>query len=137
MTDKLGKNTTHSVPRSIAPKTGNPTYRKLRGLLEEELISGGLAGVFCAILAILDDDAERLIDKKEGSKYTYGDSSIENLSQPLFYSVRELYEAETSEPSKLSKFIDHELIPTGFEIILNSNADDLCDLMIKTLSSIN
>jgi len=137
MTEKLGKNTTHSVSRSIAPKTGNPTYRKLKGLFEEELISGGLAGVLCATIALVHEDAERVLDKKEGSKYTYGDTSIENLSQPLFYTVRELYEPETNELSKLSKFIDHELIPTGFEIILNSNANELCDLMIKTLKKIN
>lgn len=137
MSDKLGKHTTHSVPRGIAPKTGNPSYRNLRGLLEEELVSGGLAGVLCATLALISDDAEKIIDKEEGSKYTYGDSSIENLSQPLFYSVRGLNEAETNDLSKLSKFIDHELIPTGFEIILTSNADDLCDLMINTLEKIN
>lgn len=137
MSEKLGKNTTHSVPRGISPKTGNRDHRKLRGLLEEELISGGLAGVFCATLALIDDTTELILDKKEGSKYTYGDASIVNVSQPLFYSVRELNEAETNELSKLSKFIDHKLIPTGFEIILNSKADELCDLMIKTLEKIN
>jgi len=133
MVDKLGKNTTHSVPREMSPNTGNSVYRKLRGLLEEELSSGGLAAVLCATFALLDDDTELILDKKEGSKYTYGDPSIENLAQPLFYSVMELCKVEKSEPSKLSKFVDHELIPTGFEIILKSKADKLCDLMIKTL----
>lgn len=137
MDDKLSKNTTHSVPRQIAPKTGNPNYRKLRGLLEEELSSGGLAGVLCATFALLDENAEQIHDKVEGSKFTYGDPSIVNLSQPLFYSVRELYKKETNDATKLSKFVDHRLIPTGFGIILASGADRLCELMIETLDGFN
>ena len=137
MDDKLGKNTTHSVPRGISPKTGNPVYRGLRGLLEEELPSGSLAGVLCATLALLDDDTKLVLDKVEGSKFTYGDQSIVNLGQPLFYSVIELYKIETNTQSKLSKFVDHRLIPTGFDIILKSKADTLCDLMIETLESVS
>ena len=130
--DKLDKGTTHSVPRGISPKQGNSVYRKLQNLLESELPSGAISGVVCGVIALISDH-ELIEDKEEGSKYTYGDASVVSLSQPFFYTVKELHSGSFSTKSEFSKYIDHELIPTGFQIITESKYSDLCDIMIQAL----
>jgi len=70
-----------------------------------------------------------------GAKFTYG--QVENLYQPLFYAVRELVGDEVNDSAKLYYYIDHNLIPTGYDIILETSADELCDLMIETLEQIS
>ena len=133
MKNKLGKGTTHSVPRAIAPKTGNSGYRTLQGLLDTELHGGAITGVVCALLAIISDK-ELIKDTTDESKYTYGDASVKDISHPFFYTIEKIY-SPTVELDDISKFIDYKLIPTGFEIILSSKYSDLCDLMLDTLDS--
>jgi hypothetical protein len=135
MTEKLGKGTTHSAPRSMAKETGNPVYRTLRGLLSEELQNAAIAAVLCSTLAVIKDDKKVILDEKLGAKFTY--NQVESLYQPLFYAVRELTGDELNDSVKLAKYIDHNLIPTGFDIILENSADELCDLMIETLENVN
>ena len=135
MNEKLGKGTTHSAPYPMAKATGNPVYRTLRGLLEEELQNAAIAAVLCSTLALLKDDKESIHDEELGAKFTYG--QVENLYQPLFYAVRELVGDEVNDSAKLYYYIDHNLIPTGYDIILETSADELCDLMIETLEQIS
>ena len=135
MSEKLGKGTTHSAPRPMAKETGNPVYRTLRGLLDEELQNAAIAAVLCSTLAILKDNKKLIFDDKLGAKFTY--NQVESLYQPLFYAVRELAGDELNDLTKLAKHIDYNLIPTGFDLILEQSADELCDLMIETLENIN
>ena len=133
MVDKLGNNTTHSIPRRISSDTGNKNYLLMQGLLERELSGGAITAILCATLALISEIEERT-EIEEGSKFTYGDNQLSReLSPSLFYTVEKTN--PSIESDKLSRYIDHTLIPTGFEVIRSHNAVELCDLIIQSLDS--
>jgi hypothetical protein len=132
--DKLDKNTTHSIPRRISPD-GNSSYSTLQDLIDKPPKGGAITGIMCATMALLV--GEEFAEKTEGddeSKFRYGDNvGVWALAPSLFYAAGILHPGECISKEKLSGFINHKLISTGYEKIISSKPIEICDLFIDIL----
>ena len=133
--DKLDKNTTHSIPRRISPD-GNPMYSTLQGLIDTPPKGGAMTGIICSTIALLIGEGFIENDKPDDeSKFRYGDNvTVWGLAPSLFYATSALHPSVCNTSDKLSRFINRKLITTGYEKIISSKPEEICDLLIKVLS---
>lgn len=133
---RLKQYTTFQTPLLISnTASGRGKYRELNGLLSSEMKTNAQAGMFCAVIGLIEyDNKEAYKNNSEGSNFTLGDNDAVTLKDALEYSINALIPAKCESDKSMSKLINDELICRGFDKISSSTYDNLCDLMIETLS---
>ena len=133
---RMKQYTTFQTPSMISStSSGREKYRELNGLLATEMKTNAQAGMFCAVIGLIEyDDNEKLKNNSEGSNFTLGDNDSVVVKDALEYTINRLLPTKCETDKSMSKLVNDDLICRGFDKITSSTYDKLCDLMIETLS---
>ena len=133
---RLKQYTTFQTPSMISStSSGREKYRELNGLLRNGMKTNAQAGMFCAVIGLIEhDDNDHPKNNSKGSNFTLGDNDAVVLKDALEYSINILTPTKCETDKSMSKLINDDLICRGFDKITSSTYSKLCDLMIETLS---
>ena len=132
---RLAEFSTLQVPTLISKGTaGRESYRTLYGMLESPFPSNGDAGAFCVVLGILDpNDKQSREEKLKGNNFTLGDNAFKNFRDGLEYSLNKLYPHKSDSEESFRNWFNTQLLDDGYELIVSSKYDVLCDILIDAL----
>ena len=127
---------TFQTPSLISSTTsGRELYRNLNHLLTTQMKTNAQAGMFCAVIGLIDYNGEEISkNNSEGSNFTLDDNDALVVKDALEYSLNVLIPSKCDTDKSMKNVVNDDLICRGFEKITSSTYDKLCDLMIETLS---
>ncbi len=103
-------------------------------MLESPFPTNGDAGAFCVVLGILDpNDKQSREEKLKGNNFTLGDNAFKNFRDGLEYSLNKLYPHKSDSEESFRNWFNTQLLDDGYELIVSSKYDVLCDILINAL----
>ena len=103
-------------------------------MLETPFSTNAEAGAFCVVLGILGSEDKELRDEKmEGSNFTLGDNAFKNFRDGLEYSLNKLYPQKCDSEESFRNWFNVQLVDDGYDLIVSSKYDELCDILIDAL----